>query len=49
MYWTSVKAERRKSLAISGLADFRSISDGKMDTDVKINYWRTSRKRSIFF
>ena len=37
-YWTSVKAERRKSLAISKLADFRSISDSKMDTDVKINY-----------
>ena len=37
-YWTSVKAEKRKSLAISGLADFRSISDSKMDTDVKINY-----------
>ena len=37
-YWTSVKAEKRKSLAIRGLADFRSISDSKMDTDVKINY-----------
>ena len=38
MYWTSVKAERRKSLAISGLADFRSISDSKIVTDVKTNY-----------
>ena len=33
-----MKAERRKSLAISGLTDFRSISDSEMVTDVKTHY-----------